>query len=158
MYRSMLVMCAVVVTGCFQAPEDFDRTPGPQADQVPSKLRPMKSLEVLDQPDGCDRTKLTFERSQACWNDGWLELCASRSGGAALVGELRRIAPTIFISDVPMGRVGCNPATELSAIYTYDRATACNSDGATMSATAWATVCQLSAVQGTRVIAAGFGE
>lgn len=149
--RKLSVVLVVVVSGCFAPP---DERPGAPADAEALPTRPGTASTA----DGCVASKLQFTRAQACWNDGWIELCAERAGGTPLVNELRHIAPSIFISDAPMGRVGCNPTTELTAIYAFDRGQACEADGATMRPEAWETVCRLSAVEGTRIFVPGFGE
>ena len=149
--RKLRVVLVVVLSGCFAPPDEMI---APPAAAEPLPARPGTALTA----DGCVASKLRFTRAQACWNDGWIELCAERAGGTPLVNELRQIAPTIFISDSPMGRVGCNPATELTAFYAFDRAQACEADGATMRLSAWETVCRLSAVEGTRIFVPGFGE
>ena len=155
-----LIITALAVSGCFSPSDQLD-VPEPNDGES------LSTSQVRDEPTqtapeipvgGCDMTKFLFSQDTGCANDGWVEFCAAKSGGAPAITELRAIAANLSITEGSIGNAGCDEKADYLVLYKLDTSTECLSQHGAMTSTAWSKMCAMSAVPATRHFVPGWGE
>ena len=155
-----LIIGCFAVSGCFSPPDQMEVPEPDPTSVVPAvaaEPAPVKTEEVTV-AGACDMTKFAFTQDTGCANDGWVEFCAVKSGGAPLVSKLRAIAPDLSIADGQIGRAGCDEAAEYHVMYRLDAPTECMGYHGALTTDSWSRLCQLAAVPETKHFVPGWGE
>jgi hypothetical protein len=147
---TVLMLCA-----CYEAPSD---APEVKAESTASQPQQATPPPVADSPHiVCDMAKFSFTQSVGCVNDGWVEFCADKKGGASVLTALRSIAPDVSIQEGVIGHAGCNEATEFfvnQPLHDSD----CTQHLGALTDAAWNTLCALSQVPETKHFVPGFSQ
>lgn len=113
---------------------------------------PEPSLGTGAASEPCPVAKLAFTQADGCRNaDGYVEFCVARAD-AALLAEVRRLAPSARTVE-GRGRAGCEPTREWLVLLPTPKEdpSECTSDGA-LTPAAWSRVCRIASSPGIRRI------